>query len=142
MVIETVAEAGKRWLATNNNDANFVLTNLVPTLTEPVRDGVIDLGFPNGGVVQNWMKLLCIGTGAADNEYSVRIYGWMKVGGGAIPQVTWIPVPLVELSATLGTATGPTGGVTLLSTEFVADTIAAPVLEETTTANTTRDGSV
>lgn len=99
----------------------------VVTLTEPVEGaGVIKLGA--GTVDTKNIMLFCLyGTGSDNSVITgCRFIGWHRMQGTTPPYQTagavWVPVPLLEVAATLSSATGATNGVLTASHRF-ADTI-------------------
>ena len=111
----------KKALTTNATDTSFA--SKVPTLTEPVNDGVIDL--PNViGEVSSKIMILPYGLGADNDAFSMRVIGWRKIvtSIAGVATALWIPVPLITcactISAVVGVASSP-----VLATERFADTI-------------------
>lgn len=98
------------------NVTTSTLTAPTPTTTEPVGDGVFEMG--QGPVPANSLHLAFVGTDAQNETFTALVVGWRKLGA------LWIPTPLLALTITLGTATGvEESGV--IDTELFADTIAA-----------------
>lgn len=118
MQIGNLARAFQKALTTNNNDSAFA--SRIPTITEPVNDGVITLG----GEVARRMLVVPYGLGSDNDAFSLRIIGWRHIGAG-VPQSIplWVPIILGEFtcicSTIVGVATAP-----VLNTERFCDTIA------------------
>lgn len=117
MQIGNLARAFQKALTTNNNDSAFA--SRIPTITEPVNDGVITLG----GEVAERILVLPYGLGSDNDAFSLRVIGWRHIGPG-VPQSIplWVPVILGEFacicSTIVGVATAP-----VLNTERFCDTI-------------------
>ena len=144
-VVYNFARPFKRAFSANQNQTAFVAKT--PQLAKPSGSGVIDL--TNEGILcPSLLKVIPVGVGAANDTYSLRVWGWAKVlgggdspNGGTTPNL-WIPVRLAELAVTLGAGTGLAGSI-VPATELFADTITIVATGEgTMTANTTRDGNI
>lgn len=136
----------KRAFAANKTSG---FTAKTATLAEPVNDGVIDLA-RDGYFIPSAVKLTGVGVGAANDAFSVRIWGWLKVVGGgdkvigsaATPYNVWLPFRIAEVGFILGTGAGVAQGV-VPATELIADTVSIIATGEgTTTADTTRNGTI
>lgn len=141
-VAVAVGRPYQKALATNANSASF--PSKVPTVTEPTSDGVVDLlNAGTGLTVPRAVKVLPYGAGSDNDVYDLRLIGWRRIKG-TTPQTTlWVPTVLVEVTCTLSGAVGVAGSP-VLATERFADTVTikAAGWEATTTADTTRAGSV
>ena len=126
-----------RALATNSSSSSF--PSKVPTITEPVNDGVINLRDGSGVESPQWMTVLPYGVSSNDDAFSVRVIGWRRVGGDP-SSLLWVPTILCEMACTMGTSSGATGGY-LDTTALFCDTITV-VSEPTITADITRQGTV
>ncbi len=96
--------------STNATDSAF--PSRVPTTTEPVGEGVIDL---RQQTPVN-LALLFYGTGADNATFDARVIGWQKVGG------LWVPVTLLQAACTLSAAVG-VALAEVTNSERFADTI-------------------
>lgn len=122
MWLEEQIRPAVRVLTTNSNDAAF--PSKVPTITEPINDGVYDLaGKGVGLIVPQCMKLWFIGLGANNDAFSVRILGWTRIGSGPNAGTLWFPTIIAEFTCVMGNFIGVAGSP-VLDTEFFADTIA------------------
>lgn len=79
----------------------------------------------NIGAIYNVGIFQFFGTGNDDTTFLARILGWRYVtdAPGTPETAIWVPVPLLELTCTLSTATGVAGG-TVGSSDRFADTLA------------------
>lgn len=113
----------QRALATNANTSSFA--SKIPTITEPINDGVLNLLGGGGVLVPQFIMLIPIGLGANNDGFSMRLLGWRHIGGNANIPVNrlWIPVIIAEYTVLLGNVTGIAGSP-VLDTEFFADTMA------------------
>lgn len=100
-------------LSTNSTDTSF--TANAPTTTEPTGAGIVDL-FRIAGKVHNNVAFIFYGTGNDDTTFDARVTGWQKVS------TLWVPVPLLEVSCTLGTSVG-VSGASVTDSERFADTV-------------------
>jgi hypothetical protein len=133
-----------RGLAVNANDTNFP-TVLASTTTEPTGAGVFTFRKGAGGaapddeiVVPKWMKIWAFGAGSNNDAFSVRVWGWHKVGSGPIPNTLWLPSIIGEFAFILSNAVGVAGSP-VLDTERLADTVtpvAARLLDRDIAAGT------
>lgn len=109
--------------------ANKIATEFtakVPTITKPVNDGIFDL--TADGIIYPWnLKILPYGLGSANDVFSLRIWGWSRIGGGRPPNTLWVPAMIGEFVCTLGATTGVAGSP-VLNTELFCDTIAPVAL--------------
>lgn len=125
-------------LSANANTSGFTAKTALAT-TRP-SSNVLDLGqYSSGGVLPCAIILYPYGLGSNNNVFSLRVWGWNRYLG----QELWVPHQLAELSCTLSAFAG-VAGQAILNTELFCDTISivATVGEPTTTANTTRDGTI
>jgi len=112
----SIAANYRRAFAVNATASSFAARP--DTLTEPTGDGVVAIydGDYNPGHGASWVGILFFGTGAANNVFLAKVYGVRKVGD------SWVHVPLLSLTVTLGTKTGVAlGGV--VAAELYADTL-------------------
>lgn len=112
----------QKLLAANTTAAT--ITNGLPTITKPAAAagvGVIDFVGEGNESIQNNLLLSFFGErSAADNEtFTARVEGWRRLGDGL-----WVPVPLLNLTLTMGTAVG-VAGQGIINTEYLADTVVA-----------------
>lgn len=107
--------------ATNSTDGSF--PSRVPTTTAPTsNDGVVTL--PNDST---WLTLVPYGTDTADQTFDVRVIGWRKYGNANDTSGTlYVPMILLQFTATLGTATGVASS-NVTNTNLFADTLSNPV---------------
>ena|SRR3990167_10756306 len=112
MNIATLSRDWTKALTTNSTDASF--DSLIPTVTEPVGDGVVSVA--TLGQTENNVIVILYGTGNADTTFSHRLTGWTHLG------TLWVPSPIIEIAATLGTAVGVSGEL-VANTEKFVDTI-------------------
>lgn len=112
------------WCATDLADATF--PSLVPTITEPTGNGVINLTSAEGPTTPSGVGILPIGTGANNAVITgMRVWGWrmvIGVDGASRKPALWVPILLVEVAGVLGNITG-VDGTRVPSTYFFADTI-------------------
>ncbi len=134
MILRTARHCLTKLFAANIA-TSAAITSPVPTITEPVGDGIIDLRSIE--TANNIVELLFHGTGASTQTATARITAWRSLGN------LWIPKPLLILNLALG----PQAGVAaqgVLNTEFFVSTITA--LTAFTTAseiiNPDTDGTV
>ncbi len=116
--MKAVRNLARAW-ATNANTSSFA--SKIPTITEPVNDGVVYLrgiGLPS----PRQMKIIPIGLGSSNDGYSLRVIGWNRVQLSGKTDL-WVPHILGEFTVLLGAATGVAGSA-VLDTELFADTIA------------------
>lgn len=113
--IYTSSQGFGKVLGTNSTDGSF--TAKVATITEPVTTA-LDAGYSGGtGVVsRNIAFIVPYGVGSATNTFDLRIYGWRKL------KILWVPIAILEVTCTLCTAVGATGGEVTGSEKF-CDTI-------------------
>lgn len=110
----------RRWAAANIDATSFA--SKIPTITEPVNDGVMDLrALQTGIVVPELIKLWVIGLGADNDVASIRIIGWHQVVKTST-NTLWVPTIIGEFSCTFSTCVG-VAGAAVLDTERFADTI-------------------
>lgn len=116
MLLDTLCGPLQKFLKTaDSTDTSF--PSKIPTLTEPVGNGVLELG-QFGAVSQNGVVLLPYATAGNNDTFSIRLIGWRKIG--TAPDVAmWIPVVLCELACICCAATGVTGGAILATERFV-----------------------
>lgn len=115
----------RRALATNANSSSFA--SKIPTITEPVNDGVIDL-LNNGILVSKKIKLWPILLGSDNDVSSMRVIGWHSVLLDTFTTL-WFPTPIGEYVCTACGAVG-VAGAAVLNTERFCDTI-TPVAKMT-----------
>lgn len=108
-----------RRVRTTNEDASSFASK-IPTITEPVNDGVLNL-VAEGGRVPECIKLWVLLLGSSNDVSSMRVIGWHKclLDGKT---TLWIPTPIGEFVCTAG-AQGGVAGSAVLNTELFADTI-------------------
>ena len=102
---------------TSPGSTSAAIADPVPTLTEPPNgSGVIPLvGYEVSA--PNFLELLFVGQGADDAAGSAKVYLWHLVG------TVWVPVPVLNLDVTLGSATG-VATRTITNSDRMADTLA------------------
>lgn len=118
MILETLSSPLGRVAPFNSTEAAWA--SRLPTAIEPAGGGVIPTA-PDGGICQNSLFLVPIAVGNDNDTYSVRVWGWRKVGTGRTS--IWIPYLLCELLVTSSAITGVAGSE-VLATERFPDTIA------------------
>ncbi len=94
----------------------------MPTITEPVNDGVIILADGSGQIVPCRAKFWFIGLGSDNDAFSVRIIGWTRVDLDTMRPL-WVPSLIAEYAVVVSAAVG-VAGAAVLNTERFADTIA------------------
>jgi hypothetical protein len=99
------------------------IPTLAPTRTQPSGDGVFNCVYSGAGVGFNALKLLFVGSSAADQTFTARVTAWMRIASALEELVEYVPVRLADLTVTLGTKTGFVGG--LGTSLLYADTIVA-----------------
>lgn len=112
MILDSRVTEFVRALSTSSTDSSF--PSKIPTTTEPVNDGVIDL--LDGATVCNHLLLLPIGTDTNNQTFDLRLIGWRKIS------TLWIPVPLIQVACTLGNITGVNASA-VENEEFFCDTL-------------------
>lgn len=116
----------RRWRAANEA-APSSFASKIPTITEPVNDGVITLT-THSRMVPSWIKVWPILLGADNDVSSLRFIGWHQVlFDGKIK--LWFPTVFAEFSCTACAAVG-VAGAAVLDTERFCDTI-TPVAART-----------
>lgn len=118
----TTSQPFKPVLAASAGDTTFATlaaTRGTPANTIEIGDG--------GSISQNLALAVLFGTDTATQTFDFRFVGWSLVKGGGSKVDIWIPVPLVQGTATLSTFKGGIGS-TPADTDFLVDTItlAAP----------------
>lgn len=128
----------KRALASNSSAAAY--TGRIPQVLKPSGNTIVPLADLAGQVIPGRVHCLFIGLGADNDAFNVKVWAWSRLGQDTSPTLgIWIPRPIIELAATVGTTLG-VSGAPLLATERLADTIAI-TKEPTTTADVTRLGN-
>jgi len=115
----------RRFFATNQNLTGFA--TIIPTVTEPTGDGVLNL-VDNGIVVPCMVKLIPILLGSDNDVTSMRIFGWHRCQLDGKTTI-WVPFILGEFVCTASAAVG-IASAAVLETERFADTI-TPVAART-----------
>jgi hypothetical protein len=129
----------KALLAGNSNQATGSYVSRIPTVTEPIQDGVIDL-WQQSAIVQRHVMVIPYGLGTVDDTFLMRILAWRLIGDYDTPKGDlWIPTVIGEYGCTLGALTG-VAGAPILNTELFVDAITI-TSEGTYTAVTTRTGA-
>ncbi len=103
----------KRLFTSNQTDAAFA--SKVITATEPTGSGIIAAD----GL--ETMEFIFFGAGAATNTFDAIVLGWNELRNGTVN--VWVPVPIVHLTCTLGTAAG-VASADVTATDLLAHTIA------------------
>lgn len=132
MLIESLSESWQKAFLTNANTSAF--PSKVPTITEPINDGVLTLA-RESVLVQKQALILPYGLGSSNDAYSLRVLGWRLVAGSSL----WVYTVLGEFACTLGAMVGIVG-TPVVNTELFVDTITV-VSEGTYTADVTRRGA-
>lgn len=107
-----------RWqkiLSANSTSANY--PSRVPTVTKPTGSGVFEITNQLGWAPDE-LEFIFFGTDAANETLKAMLLGWERVADGTL----WLPNPLWEVTATLGTQTGVAAS-DILNTDLIADTI-------------------
>ena len=107
----------QKLLSANSTSASF--TARVPTLTQPTGTGVVAV--PPG---MTRVIVMPFGTDAANETGKLQLWGWSAVRSPSGGKVLWIPRPICELTATLGTAAGVAGSE-VDENQLFADTLVA-----------------
>lgn len=123
----TRCNAFKRLLTTSDTSTSFAST---PDLaTTPSGDGVIPLG---GGVPATQspdnLQLIFFGEGNDDTTFDVRVIGYRRTTNAA-GDTSWTAIYLADISVTLCTETGISGGVVTASEKY-ADTLTVTLANE------------
>lgn len=126
-------------LTANANTSAFTAKTAIRS-AEPTTN-VVRLSGLAGGVVPDAARFFPYGLGADNDAFSMRVFTWSRLQSAGVTY--WVPAQLFEVSCTISGFVGLAGGP-VLNTERFADTMSlvATVGEATTTANTTRDGTV
>lgn len=128
--IDTVANAFVPMFA--SSQAVGALPSVVPQSADPANlytgiaagvTGVQDIAGKQSVTGANFGKFVFTGVGAEDTNYIALLVGWQSVAKGTAAGL-WIPIPLANLTITLGAATGPSGGSPFTTTTRFADGIA------------------
>ena len=114
----------RRWRVTNENASSFA--SKIPTITEPINDGVIDVR--SGGIVASHVKLWPILLGSENDVTSMRVIGWHSVRLDTFITL-WFPTIIGEFSCIASQAVGIAASA-VLNTEAFCDTI-TPVAART-----------
>lgn len=119
MLIETNRGMWNRLHATNDTSTSFAAH--IETFTQPSGESVIPMGHGESPIsTPNGLTMVFFGTTSENDTFLCRVIGWdysLKSG-----KKVWNPCVLCQVTATLGTETGITGGE--IATSLVADTIA------------------
>ncbi|MBC8868021.1 MAG: hypothetical protein H8E44_01320 [Planctomycetes bacterium] len=102
----------------------------VPTATEPTGDGVIQWRRKGQKEAADKLELLFVGSNAANETFSVRVYKWSRDADGL-----WWPQMQVELAATLGDVDASAYGTDMFMADTVANTIGDATVALTSPAN-------
>lgn len=121
MLLTRIAAPFLPALVANASSATYPAA--VPTKTKPSGSGIITLGDSPLSVQQVGLgfKFLFYGTGSAATTLLCRLIGWQQtavVGGTPL----WVPVPLMEVTATLAAIPGVAGSDIPATMNF-ADTV-------------------
>ena len=132
----------RRLLSANTTASAFALTAGVYTIAtlmtalslteEQVRDRIVTLGPVRGGERKRGLELRAIGVGSDNQTVKFRVHQ-LKRGttrSGKSETADFIISPVLEVTATLSTVVGPSGGTLLLSTERMADALSRTILNE------------
>lgn len=127
-----------RGFATNKTGG---FTAKMPTKTEPVNDGVIDLTDRGIGVLVPGRVLVTgVGVGADNDAFTLRVWGWrrLKVKANNANLVDcWIPELIGALGFVLCAVTGA-AGTEFPATERMSDTVTVSTEPVTSAAAETR----
>ncbi len=104
----------KRLLAANSTATSFA--SKVITVDEPTGVGVIE-SIRSAEV----MQVSFFGAGTAAQTFDALVIGWNELRNGT--KNVWVPVPIVHLTATLGSAAG-LASADIADTDLIAHTIA------------------
>ena len=137
MTCEQLTSPLVRACAANATSSAFT-AKTAATLTKPSGNLVFPIAEP-GYSFRSRVRIYPIGLGASNDAYSMRVYGWSRIGSGASPNTLWIPALLGEFGVVLGAFVGVASSP-VLATEQFADTITI-VSEPTVAALTTNDGT-
>ena len=103
----------KRLLAANSDATSFG-TRII-TITEPTGVGVIE------NRSAETLELAFFGAGTAAQTFDALVIGWNELRNGT--KNVWVPVPIVHLTCTLGSAVG-LAAADIIDTDLLAHTIA------------------
>lgn len=129
MLVYTGAFQFRKARSVNATGSSFPSTRMV--IDEPKGDAatatgrsIIELCPKEGGMAANGMMVMPYSTGADNDTYSVRVYGWRFVQGNiTTAKGCWRPVLLIEMACTAtATDVGIAGGY-IVATEMFADTL-------------------
>lgn len=114
---QTVGPA-RRFRTTNENASSFA--SKIPTITEPVNDGVMNTA-KDGVIVAAYIKFWPILLGSDNDVTSMRVIGWHRAILDTKTDL-WIPTVIGEFSCTACGAVGIAASA-VLNTERFCDTI-------------------
>lgn len=105
-------------------DTDIVTDSItVPSVLDkaPSGNGVVELQSLEGGDLPKRLLLMPISKGAADDTYTLAIYGWRRTNGRG-SKAAYVPITLGSFACTAGSKTG-VAGTDVDTTYFFADTI-------------------
>lgn len=115
-LINTFGADFRKAYATDATSTSFAST--APTTTSPFsNDGVVDMRAGNDRMVSNMAFMMPYGSGADDDTFAFRVWGWRLIG------TLYVPSLLIAGSCTISTCVG-IAGATVTSDSRFADTIA------------------
>ena len=126
---KTLTQAFRKARSVNQTSNGYV--SKVPKNAEPSGDAgtatgssIIELANQAVGDSVHDHVLICpYGTGANNTTFSMRVIGWRQTFPGDSTSL-WIPVTLGDFLCTLSSACPGVASMTIVATEFFADTIA------------------
>lgn len=119
------ANSLRRWRTTNESATSFA--SKIPTVTEPVNDGVINL-VVSGVLIAKRIMVWPLLLGADNDVASFRFIGWNRALQDS-KTTLWVPTVFAEFVCTASACVG-IAGAAALETERFADTI-VPVAART-----------
>lgn len=125
MTIDVLAMEYLRGLVTSSTDTSFTAAEQNPTGTKPAASttrAVFDRG--PGRNERNSLVLLPFGGDADNDQFSLKVVGWNRVGPKAQNGLDlWVSVLLAEIAVTLSSAIPGVAGRQVVATELFADTL-------------------
>lgn len=129
MLLETLSTKFRKAHSVNATNSSFpakIILAAEPTGDAGTATGasVLDflLGGPMEGAVQNQLLVMPYSTGSNNDTYSVRVYGWRRLGDNPNTWI-WRPCLLTELACTASSTEVGLAGRAVVATEMFADTI-------------------
>lgn len=121
MQIHTNLEDFRKARAANSTASAFA--SIVPTVTEPTGQGVIEMG--EAGSSPAALMLVPFGRNSDGDTFKIRVWGWRKVSLGTL----WVPTLLLEATCTVSALPG-VSGADLTDSDLFCDAITVSVGNE------------